>query len=83
MTIATIEDLRNVLLGAIEDLNQDAEELERVSIMAKTAEGVMSSLKLQLQYAGMRNEQPQISFIQDAEQQGAKRLPGQQQKLIP
>lgn len=64
MSISNIEQLQDILLQSIEKLSKNKADIEEVSIMAKSCEAMLSSLKVQLQYNGMRNETPNIKFLQ-------------------
>lgn len=83
MSLKNIEQLRNVVLDSLENLVKNKIEIDEASIIAKSAEAVMSSLKLQLQYCGMRNEEPNITFLQDCNK-GVREiaLPTKQPKLV-
>jgi hypothetical protein len=45
-----------------------------MSIIAKSSETVMSSIKLQLAYNNMRGEQPDIKFLQSCNKGSIKEL---------
>jgi hypothetical protein len=45
-------------------LDKDKIDIDKCSIIAKSAEAVFSSLRLQIQYSALRNETPNIGFIQ-------------------
>jgi hypothetical protein len=45
-----------------------------MSIIAKSSETVMSSIKMQLAYANMRQEMPIIPFLQDCHKVEKKQL---------
>jgi hypothetical protein len=64
MSINTIEDLQNIVLKNIELLDKDKVDINKCSIIAKGAEAVFSSLRLQIQYSALRNESPNVSFLQ-------------------
>lgn len=61
--INDIEGLRDHLLETLEKLDKRKIELEEASIVAKLAEGVVSGLKTQLEYARLNNSSPLIPFL--------------------
>lgn len=65
MAIENIEQLRNKILESLEDLANGDIEVDRAGIIAKHGETIMSSLKLQLAYANMLGQTPNIKFLQD------------------
>lgn len=63
--INNIEKLRNYLLDSIELCEKKKIKIDELSIIAKTAEAIFSSVKIQLVYNQMRNEKPSIDFIEE------------------
>ena len=59
-----IEKLRDHMLDCLEKLSQNKIDIDEVSIIAKGIETVNSSIKLQLAYSQMRDEKPNINFLQ-------------------
>jgi hypothetical protein len=55
--------LRDQLLDAYESVKADPRRVNQVKEMANTAGKVLNTLKLQLEYAGMRGEKPCIEFL--------------------
>lgn len=64
MKIKNAEQLRNHILQSIEDLDNGEIDIEQLSIIAKAGETIYSSIKLELAYNNMRNETPNIEFLQ-------------------
>lgn len=64
MTIKNIEQLQNHLLNCIERTDKKKMDIEELSIVAKAAEAIFSSIKLQISYNHLRNETPNIEFLQ-------------------
>lgn len=58
-----IEELRNQLLEAFDLLRSDPRRVNQVGELANTAGKVVSSLKLELEYAALRKETPSIAFL--------------------
>ena len=58
-----IEDLRDELLAAYEWVKTDPRRGNQVKEMANTAGKVIGTLKLQLEYAMLRQEKPCIAFL--------------------
>jgi DNA-binding XRE family transcriptional regulator len=65
MKIKNIEQLRNHVLHSLEQLAAHKIDVTEASIVAKASETIMSSVKLQLSYAGMLGCQPDIAFLED------------------
>lgn len=65
MKIKNIEDVRNYVIDSLNRLHNQEIDVAEAGIIAKGAETIMSSVKLQLQYHHMRGEQPTIPFIHD------------------
>lgn len=63
MKIKNAEQLRNFVLKSIEDLDHGIIDVEKLSIISKSAEAIFSSIKLELAYNNMRNEVPNIDFL--------------------
>lgn len=64
MKIKNAEQLRDHLLSKLELLDSGKIEIDELGQINKTSETIMSSLKLQLAYSGMRGEMPEIEFLQ-------------------
>lgn len=62
--ITSAEELRDHLLSKLDALEHGELDADKLGTIAKTAETIMSSLKLQLAYSAMRNEVPNIQFLQ-------------------
>lgn len=64
MKIKNIELLRDHILESLEKLAQNKIDVNEASTIAKNGEVIMSSVKLQMMYNNMRNEIPDIDFLQ-------------------
>lgn len=62
--IKNCEELRDHLLEKIEALDKNKIDPEKMGTTSKACETVLSSLKMQLAYSAMRNETPEIEFLQ-------------------
>jgi hypothetical protein len=62
--ITNISELRNSLLDAYESLKADPKRVVQVGELANTAGKIISSAKLELEYAQARKEKPVIPFLQ-------------------
>lgn len=58
-----INELRDELLTAYEWVKSDPRRANQVKEMANTAGKVLGTLKLQLEYAAMKGEEPDIPFM--------------------
>jgi len=65
MIIKNVEQLRNMVIEAMENLVNGKMDVHDAATLAKGSETIMSSLKLQLSYANMIGEKPYIPFIHD------------------
>lgn len=63
MKIKNIEQLRNHILQSLENLADKKIDIDEASIIAKSGETIMSSIKMQLLYASMIGEIPHIDFV--------------------
>jgi len=73
-SIKNAEQLRDYVLNSLEKLEKNKIDIEKMSIIAKSSETVMSSIKMQLAYANMRQEMPIIPFLQDCHKVEKKQL---------
>ena len=62
--IKNIGDLRDDLLKMYEALKKDEVSTQKASEINNTAGKVMNTAKLELQYAALRKEQPNIPFLE-------------------
>jgi hypothetical protein len=62
-TPENIEALRQSLLEAYTMLRQDPKRVVQVGELANTAGKVIGTLKLELEYANLRKETPNIAFL--------------------
>ena len=58
-----IKELRDSLLEAYNSLRLDPKRYNQVGEQANTAGKIIASLKLELEYAQLRGEVPQIDFL--------------------
>jgi hypothetical protein len=58
-----INELREQLLDAFDWVKADPRRANQVKEMANTAGKVIGTVKCQLEYALLRNEQPEIPFL--------------------
>ncbi len=65
MKIKNIEQLQSHLIESIERLASGKIDVVEMGIISKACEGVITSLKTQLMYNNMRNEIPNIKFLQE------------------
>ncbi len=59
-----MEKVLEHICESLENLEKGKIDVVEMGIIAKSSEAIMSSLKIQLSYAGMRNEKPNIPFLQ-------------------
>lgn len=62
--ITNINELRKDLIGAYELLKSDPKRVVQVGELANTAGKIIGSVKLELEYAALRKEQPKIAFLE-------------------
>jgi tRNA A37 N6-isopentenylltransferase MiaA len=78
--ITNISELRNDLLDAYESLKNDPRRVIQVAELANTSGKIISSVKLELEYAMLRQERPDIPFM-DGEKKIALALPEKKKEL--
>jgi hypothetical protein len=61
--INSITDLRNDLLAVYKGLRTDTLDIQTAKELSNTAGKVISSVKIQMEYASMRGEEPDIEFM--------------------
>ncbi len=61
--ITTLEELRTDLLEAYESLKADPRRINQVSELSNTAGKIIASVKVEMEYAALRGEKPDIKFI--------------------
>lgn len=61
--ITNIDELRQDLIGAYEMLRADPKRVIQVGELANTAGKIIGSVKLELEYAALRKEKPEIAFL--------------------
>lgn len=65
MKITNIDSLRNHAIDALEKLSSGLITTEEAGVTGKLCENVVSTIKVQLEYAKMLQLQPEISFLED------------------
>lgn len=60
---SNITELREQLLDAFDWVKSDARRANQVKEMANTAGKVLGTIKLQMEYAMLKGEEPDIPFI--------------------
>lgn len=63
MKITNITELRNQLLESFELLQKDPRRMAQATELANTAGKIVDTVKVEMQYALMKNEEPDIPFI--------------------
>ena len=58
-----IEDLRNELTRLFSDIKAGSTDIKAAAEMNNTAGKIISTLKVQLDYAALRKESPQIGYL--------------------
>ena len=58
-----ITELRNDLLESFEKVKKDPRRLAQAAELANTAGKIIGSIKLEMEYSLMRNEEPEIKFL--------------------
>ena len=58
-----ITELRNDLLESFEQVKKDPRRLAQAAELANTAGKIIGSIKLEMEYSLMRNEEPEIPFL--------------------
>ena len=58
-----ITELRNDLLESFEQVKKDPRRLAQAGELANTAGKIIGSIKLEMEYSLMRNEEPEIPFL--------------------
>lgn len=71
--ITNITELCEHALGTLEKLSKKQIEVAEAGVTGKLYETVISSLKLQLVYAEMRDEEPNIDFIESGKGKAVRR----------
>lgn len=61
--ITNVTELRDDLLNAYDMLKSDPKRHNQVKELSNTAGKILASLKIELEYAGLRGEIPNIPFI--------------------
>jgi hypothetical protein len=84
MKIKNVEQLRNYMLENLEKMSANKIDVDEMGIIAKAAEGIMASAKIQLTYAAMLGDAPHIPFLHECHDArfNAKALDAPKPKLI-
>jgi len=64
--ITNIQDLRTDLIDAYESLKADPRRVVQVSELANTAGKIIGSVKIELEYALLKKERPNLPFLEYA-----------------
>lgn len=75
--INTIEALRDHALNTLEKLSNGEIDTTEAGVTGKLCESVISTIKAQLEYARMIDQEPQIPFMQKSHLDGQKVIEGQ------
>jgi hypothetical protein len=67
MTILDIEALRQHAIDALEKLSKKEITIEEAGVTGKLCENVVSTLKIQLEYSKMTEDEPNIPFLGDCQ----------------
>lgn len=67
-TPQNIKQLRDDLLDAYNMLKLDPKRYNQVGELANTAGKIIQTVKLELEYCGMRGEEPNIDFLEYGQQ---------------
>lgn len=82
--INSIEALRDHALEALEQLASGQIDTTQAGVTGKLCESVISTVKAQLEYCRMIDEEPQIPFMSNSQASGARLLQGSaQSKGLP
>lgn len=63
MKINNIDDLRSVVVNALEELRDKKITIEEAGVTGKLCESVTSTLKLQVEVAKMLGREPNVPFL--------------------
>lgn len=63
-----IKKLQDILLENIVGLNEDKVSINKVAVLAKSCEVMISSVKVQLQYSAAIKELPYLEFLETKEE---------------
>jgi hypothetical protein len=74
--INTIEALRDHALNTLEKLSNGEIDTTEAGVTGKLCESVISTIKAQLEYARMIDQEPQILFMQKSHLDGKKVIEG-------
>lgn len=66
---ANITELRDSLLDAYEWVKEDPRRANQVKEMTNAAGKAISTIKMELEYANLRKEKPEIPFLKSANKQ--------------
>lgn len=58
-----IEDLRNELTRLFSDIKAGSTDIKAAAEMNNTAGKIINSIKVELEYAALRKESPEIKFL--------------------
>ena len=63
-----VKELQEILLQNIIALHEDKVPINKVAVLAKSCEVMISSVKVQLQYAAALKEVPLLEFLETKEE---------------
>jgi hypothetical protein len=78
MKLKNIEDVRNYALECMEKLASGKIDIAQAGVAGKLCEGVISTVKTQLEYARMLNKEPCIPFMGDLSKNKSMLIEGKQ-----
>lgn len=65
MKITNIDSLRNHAIDTLEKLTRKEISVEEAGVTGKLCENVVSTIKVQLEYAKMLQQDPEINFLEN------------------
>ena len=63
MPIKNIRDLRKELCSVFETLKDDPRRVDQAKELSNAAGKIIGTCKVELEYAGMRKEKPNVDFL--------------------
>lgn len=65
MKITNIDSLRQHAIDTLDKLSKREISVEEAGVTGKLCENIVSTIKVQLEYSKMIDQQPEISFLED------------------
>ena len=81
--IKTMEQLRDHALETLEKLSRGDIDTDEAGVYSKLCESVISTVKTQLEYARMIQEEPIIPFMQNCHNSKNKLIEHEEKKELP